>query len=293
MTRETTKLLGSQAFGGQMSQYVLDPTFGGQGGWSNDLTQWLNNQAYVSKQIFAIVLEAPAFFSQMGNPKKWVEILRAFFETHVKTIEGLHSGIEWTFEEHPVGGAGEMQSEVVDAKRAVSAPVVSVVDKVGLPFQNFFRSWGQYGMMDPDTKYALATNLDNAPDQAWTAEQYTATVIFIEPDASHKKVVKAWLCTNMMPHNNGEEDGRRDLTAAGELLTLSIEFTALTQTGVGVRTLAQTLLDGLNKTNANPYLRPAFIQDISSEVAVAEDTYANTMAVVAEEALTESINPTT
>jgi len=40
----------------------------------------------------------------------------------------------------------------------------------------------------------------------------------------------------MMPHSNGEEDGRRDMTAAGELLTLSIEFTALTQTGVGVRT---------------------------------------------------------
>jgi len=291
MARSSATLLGSQAFGEQLTQFATDPTYGGQGGWANDLTQWLNNQAYVSKQVFAIVMEAPGFFNLMSDPNKWVEILRAFFETHVRTIEGLHSGVEYEFEEHPVGGAGEVQHEVVNARRTPSAPVVSVIDKVGLPFQNFFRSWGQYGMMDPDTKYALASNLDNTPSEPWTADQYTATVLFIEPDASHNRVVKAWLCTNMMPHSNGEEDGRRDMTAAGELLTLSIEFTALTQTGVGVRTLAQSMLDNLNQTNANPYLRESFISDQDSDVAVAQDDYANTMAEVADTAVSLPVNP--
>ena len=290
-TRATATLLGQQAFGAQLTQYAVDPTNGGQGGWANDLTQWLNNQAYVSKQVFAITMEAPGFFQYMTDPDKWVEILRAFFETHVRTIEGLHSGIEAEFEEHPVGGAGEVQHEVVNARRTPSAPVVSVVDKIGLPFQNFFRSWIQYGMMDPDTKYALATNLATSPQAPWTADMFTTTVMFIEPDASHTRVVKAWLCTNMMPHSNGEEDGRRDLTAAGELLTLSIEFTALTQTGVGVKVLAQSLLSALNMTNANPYLRPAFIQAQDSDVAAAPDSYAATLAEVADTAITNPVSP--
>lgn len=293
MTRKTAKLLGSQAVGAQLSHHVLDPTYGGQGGWTNDLTQWQNNQAYVSKQVIAIVLEAPGFFSQMTNPLKWHEILRAMFETHVRTIEGLHSKIELSFDTHPVGGAGEEQHEPTDAKRATSAPVIGVVDKVGLPFQNFLRCWIQYGIMDPDTKYALATNLDNAPETAWLASQYTATVIFFEPDPSHKRVVKSWLCTNMMPHDSGDEDGRRDMTAAGEMTNLSIEFTAITQVGVGVKQLAQTLLDSLNRTNANPFLRPAFVEGIDSDVAAVTDTtYAKTMSLVADSAITESVSPT-
>lgn len=294
MTRKTAELLGSQTFGGQLSHYATDPTYGGQGGWANDLSQWLNNQAYVSKQLIAIVLEAPGFFSQMENPQKWHEILRAFFETHVRTIEGLHSGISLTFDEHPVGGAGEVQHEPTDSKRAPSEPTITVVDKVGLPFQNWLRCWIQYGIMDPDTKFALATNLENTPNQAWTAEQYTATVLFFEPDPSHRRVTKSWLCTNMMPHTNGDEDGRRDMTAAGELLTLSIPFTCITQTGVGVKQLAQSLLDELNKTNANPYLRPAFVEGIDSDVAAATtSSYATSMATVADTAIRESISPAT
>src|ERR1700752_3607841 len=291
MTRIVNQLLKNQTFDNTLSQYVSDPTYGGQGGYANDLTQWLNNQAYVSKQVFAIVMEAPSFFNLMNPPNKWVEILRALFETHVKTIEGLHSGIEYDFDEHPVGGAGEVQHEVVNARRTQSVPVITVIDKVGLPFQNFLRCWGQYGMMDPDTKYALASNLDNTPPGPWTAEKYTATVLFIEPDAAHKRVVKAWLCTNMMPKSNGDEDGRRDLTASGEILTLSIEFTAITQTGVGVKALAQSLLDLLNRTNANPYQRQAFIDGQDSDVAAAQDTYANTVASVADSAITDPISP--
>lgn len=290
MTRKTSRLLGDQAFGSQLSAYVNDPTYGGQGGWSNDYTQWLNNQAYVSKQIFAVCLEAPGFFNYMNNPNKWVEIFRAMFETHVRTIEGLNSGLGVEFDEHPVGGAGEVQHEPTNSRRTQSNPVIGIVDKVGLPFQNFLRCWIQYGIMDPDTKYALASNLATQ-DRPWTADMYTGTVLFVEPDAAHNRVNRAWLCTNMMPHGNGEETGRRDLTAGGELLTLSIEFTALTQVGVGVRALAQAILDQMNRSNANPYLRPAFIDGVDSDVAAADDTYANTIATVADSAITDSQAP--
>ena len=292
MSRAITSTLAGQAFGQELTSHAVDPTTGGQGGYANDLTTWLNNQGYVTKQVIAIVLEAPQFFQYMNNPSKWIEILRAMFETHVRTIEGLRSGIEYTFEGHPVGGAGEEQEEVTNATRQRSEPVIGLVDKIGRPFQNFLRCWGQYGMMDPDTKYALASNGANAPaNEPWSAEKYTATVLFFEPDAAHKKVEKAWLCTNMMPHNNGDEDGRRDLTQGGELLNLSIPFTAITQTGAGVRVLAQSMLDTLYRTNANPHLRNAFIQGQDSDVAATAEGYANTVATVADGATSIPVNP--
>ncbi len=291
MSRAFTQTLGGQAFGDTLSQHVIDPAVGGQGGYANDYTSWLNNQAYISKQVIAVVMEAPGFFNKMKNPEKWVQILRAFFETHVRMIEGLQSGLEVTFDEHPVGGAGEVQHEPTDSKRAQSAPVITVIDKVGLPFQNFLRCWIQFGIMDPDTKFALASNIDANDGEPWTADKYTATVLFLEPDAAHRRVVKAWLCTNMMPHGNGEETGRRDMTTAGELLTLAIEFTALTQTGVGVRALAQTILDSLNLTNANPYLRPAFISEQDSDVAREDNGYQSTVNSVRDSAITDPVNP--
>jgi len=291
MTRATATTLGTQAFGQYMTQNVLDPTYGGQNGWANDYTQWLNNHAYISRQIVPVVMQAPGFFQYMQDPLKWVQILRAFFETHARSIEGLNSGLEWEFEDHPVGGAGEVQSEVANARRQVSEPTVGVIEKDGLPFQNFLKFWGQYGMMDPDTKYALASNLSDDDDTIWTPDKYTATVMFFEPDARHRRVTKAWLCTNMMPRSSGEETGRRDLTAGGELLTLSIQFTALTQTGVGVRALAQSLLDAMNVSNPNPYLRAAFLDSIDSDVAAATDSYATTIQTVADQAVTDSVAP--
>lgn len=293
MTRKVADLLGSQAFGDQLTQNVIDPSFGGQGGYAPNLAQWLNNQAYVSKPTIAVVLEAPGFFSLMTDPNKWVEILRAVFETHVRTIEGLRSGITWTFDEHAVGRGGEVQQEVVDAKRERSEPVIGLIDKAGLPFQNFFRIWGQYGMMDPETGFALASNINITDNQPWLADKYTATVMFFEPDMAHKRVVKAWLCTNMMPMNNGDEDGSRDPTAPGTFLELSIPFTALTQVGTGPKLLAQTLLDAMNRTNANPYQRAAFIDGMDAEVAAVDQnvSYASTIQTVVDTQIETSVAP--
>ena len=52
------------------------------------------------------------------------------------------------------------------------------------------------------------------------------TILFVEPDFAHKEV-EAWLCTNMFPKAAGEVTGKRDLSAAGEMLTYSVEMPSM------------------------------------------------------------------
>ena len=67
----------------------------------------------------------------------------------------------------------------------------------------------------------------------------------------------------MFPKGTGDIIGERDKTSAKDITQRSIEFTAISQTGIGVNALAQMLLDRINITNANPYLRPAFVDGIA------------------------------
>jgi hypothetical protein len=99
------------------------------------------------------------------------------------------------------------------------------------------------------------------------ADWSTMTCLFIEPDNLHRRVVKAWVTTNMMPKETGPIEGKRDLTSASELLELSIPFTGISQYGLGVNKLAQAILNNINVTNAVPFLHKAFINTADSNVA--------------------------
>lgn len=267
MARIENALLGKSAFGANQNSPLLDLTHGGQFGWAPNLTEWVSNQGYVRRNLVCILLEAPKFFSLMPNPEKWVECLRALLEIHAKSIDGYNAGLDAEFEEHAVGGAGEMQEELTDVKRARTTPKFSFTEKYGRPIQTFLQNWIQYGMMDPDTKYALIGTLaaSQVPSDM-LADWFTASVLVFEPDPTHRKVVNSWITSNMMPKSTGEITGKRDLTTAMELVTLDIEFTGISQSGLGTNIVAQRILDTINLENANPYLRPGFIQNISADV---------------------------
>ena len=272
MARVTDALLGNKAFAAGANQPMLDPTFGGQFGYAPDLTEIVSNQAYVRRNLIPILLEAPAFFKLMPEPQKWVDTLKAIVEKHCRTVEGLSGGLTVDVDEHPVGGGGEMQQEVTDVKRARSEPVFTFVDKYGMPIQTFFHHWITYGLMDPETKYALTNTLANPPSDM-LLDQYTASMIFIEPDPQHRRVVKSWISVNMFPLETGDITGRRDLTSAAEISNLSIRFAAVSQFNLGSNIVAQKILDSINMRNANPYLRPGVIQNINADVAASSKGY--------------------
>lgn len=268
MARVTNAILGNVGYGRGSTSPMLDLTYGGQQGYSPNLVEIVNNQAYIRKNLICVLLEAPKFFQQMPDPQKWVQSLKALFELHCRTIEGFNAGLTADFDEHPVGGGGEMQQELTDMKRARSEPVFGFVEKYGMPIQTFLYYWMTYGGMDPETKFALSGTLSTPPSDM-LMDQYTATAIFIEPDPTHTRVMKSWLTTNMFPKSTGEIIGKRDLTAASEVLNLSVEFTGISQFGLGANAFAQSILDTIKLTNANPFLKQAFIQGINSDVAAA------------------------
>lgn len=291
MARLTDSILGAPSAGVAYSKAssapMLDLAYGGQNGWSPNLIEWVSNQAYVRQNLICLVLEVPRLFTVLPDSAKWVQAVKSMMELHVRTIEGFNAGLTVEVDEHPVGGAGEFQQEVIDVKRARSEPVFGFVEKYGRPIQTLLDYWIRYGLKDPDTKYALAGILNQSPSDM-LADWYSMTCMFIEPDPTHSRAVQAWLTTNMYPRGTGDITGKRDLTAASELNNLSIEFAGISQYGAGVTAFANRLLGELKTTitHADPFMRPAFVQNIAADVDAANNTgYKTQAATVAKEAV--------
>ena len=285
MSRLTDALLDQRAFAKGATQPMLDLSYGGQFGWAPNLTEWVSNQAYVRRNLVCILLEAPRFFQLMPDSQKWVMTLKSLMELHARTIEGFKAGLTVDTDTHPVGGGGEMQDEIIDVKRARSEPVFTFNEKYGRPIQTFLYNWIQYGLMDPDTKFALVNTLSGQKPDDMLADWYSMSCLFFEPDPSHRKVVKSWVTTNMFPKETGDIEGKRDLTTGSEILTLSIPFTGISQFSMGTNILAQRILDSININNANPYLRPSFVQEISSDVNAATEGYKEGIQGLADSAV--------
>lgn len=254
---------------------TIDLELFGMNGYSPDLTGWVSNQAFSAKPLICLLVEAPKGFQLLPNPEKWIGTLKSIVELHAQSIEGLTATLEVEIASTPIGGAGQQHEDFTNVTEGVSKPVFKIPEKYGNAIANFFRGWITNLMMDPNSKYPNVITLgttkptDNLPDM------YAATMIFIQPDPTHTKVNHAWLCTNMFPNGSGEITGRRDLTSAQELVVHDITFTAITQFGVGVNQFAQTLLDSISLTGANPQNRAAFVDKIDADIAASKAGYAN------------------
>lgn len=266
MTRKLTDaILGNNiAYAQGHQNAMVDLRFGGQNGFTNQLNQLISNQPYVSRPLIALLIEAPLGFEDLNNPSYWTESLRALIELRAEKIAGLDSTIEVVTEETSmVGGAGEMHQDFTNVTRARSNPVFTWPESYGLPVKAFWEGYVSNLMMDADSKVANVNTLREAGARpsAMLADYYTFTCAFIEPDRTHSKVVRSWLCTNMMPTGRlAQSEGTRDLQQAGQSLKYDITFTAVTQVGTGVDYYCQQLLNNINIVGANPLMRKAFTQ---------------------------------
>lgn len=266
---------------------ILDLQYGGQHGWSPNLVEWTSNQAYVSRPLHCVLLEAPRMFKVMPDSAKWISSLKALFELHAYAIEGFNAELKVETDTHDVGGGGEKHHEVVNVTREASTPKFTFIEKYGRPIQTLLDYWIRYGLMDPETKFALLGTLGSGDVKDMLADWYSATCLFIVPDPLHKTVDKAWLTTNMFPTSTGQIIGKRDLKSGQEMLTLDIEFPGISQYGLGVSRFAQTILDKMNTTNADPFMRPAFAQGISADVESVATGYKAGLETVGATAVTK------
>ena len=258
----------------------------GQQGFQTDFTGYVSNAAYVRRNLIAVLVEAPRGFQDLPNSDKWIATLKSMVELHANSIEGLQSTLTVDFVENPVGGAGEIQEDVSNVTRARSTPTFTWTEKYGKPINAFLTGWITNLIMDPVTKVPNVVTRDNVEGPSDVLPDYTGcTILFFEPDPTHSRVVHAWLCTNMHPKTAGEVVASRDLTAAGESVNYSVEFTSLTQEGVGVVRLAQRYLDQMNMSGVNPNIKPAFVEDIEADVRAADNSgLADNMARTGNEA---------
>lgn len=264
MSRITDAVLAKdEVFAGHSPALKL--VHGGQNGWlprigqvgadGKNYEEWISNHAYIKKNVIPVVIRYPKFMDFMPNSADWIATYKALIELHPLSIEGLSSGLTVEFDEHAVGGAGEMQEELTNVTRARSTISHTYKEKAGKSIQKFLDYYIRYGMMDPDVKKPLVTEYINSMEDIggmYTPDYYTGTVLYIEPDTTHKVVVDAWLCSNMAPKGNGDRTGKRDLRSAGEAPELSVEFTSITMNNEAVLAMADTILASLTVINDIP-----------------------------------------
>jgi len=237
---------------------------------------WAADQAYIKRDIIPVVLQVPKGFEYLPGGDYYIKACVALFEKHARTIEGLDSSITVNTGEHELGLEGAKYQEPVNVTVAESNVSISLTEKYGQAIKNFLDVWIRYLIMDPQTKSPLisqylkaakatktqtgsgettTTNI-NQPVQlngaamhhnVWGTENYTMTILFIEPDILNLKVVNAWLVSNLFPKSIPNITGKKDKKADKEIEELSIEFGgfALHSRNIHVRKLAQDMLDKL------------------------------------------------
>lgn len=239
-------------YGGQMG---FMPRIGTVGIDGKNYEEWISNAAYIRRNLIPILLTYPRFFDLMPYTSTWIRTLKAVMEQHPLKIEGLKQSITVETDNHPVGGAGEIQEEYTNVTRDPSTPSFSWQEKSGEAIARFWEWYITNGMMDPDTKIANVKTYatDDNYNGLYTPDFYTFSMMFIEPDALGKKANRAWLCCNMFPKGSITVEGSRDIRQAGELKEISLEFSQLgCPPSVALMNMAKALLSAMNSLKKVP-----------------------------------------
>lgn len=258
-----------------VQNHMANINLGGQQGYMPDYEILDSNANYVKPNLIAVLIAAPRGFDDLPDPEAWIGGLKAMVERHATRIEGLRSTLNVEWQETAIGGAGEMQQDVSNVTRERSEPAFTWPEKYGKPFKTLLSGWIYYLLADPNTKVPMVVTRGLTRRIDMTPSYRGATMLFIEPDVTHTRVVEAWLSTNMMPNTSGPIEGSRDLTAGAELNEIQVTFSAITHYSLGVNEYAQKVLDSLSLTNANPMLAPAAFDSISADVVKQTNGYAD------------------
>lgn len=259
--------------------------YGAQGGYlgrvgmvANDgksYAEWIANQPYVKRNIIPILIQAPRFFDFMPDPQGMISAYKSMMEVQPLTIEGLNSEITVEFVDTPVGNAQEIQEEPAKVNRAKSDITYTYKEKAGRAIQKFWDTYIRWGIMDPDTNVPLITTLFKSIDDfngLYTPDFYSGTMLYIEPDITHRVVVDAWLCSNMIPKGAGNRTGKMDRRSPGESLDHSIEFTSITMNTEAVLRFADIVLQNITVINKIPDLDMILpVSDIDPKVQAANN----------------------
>ena len=217
---------------------TLDLRVGGNHGFSPRISEYLNNKAYIRRDLVPIVLSTPRMFTLMSDPKGWIEVLKAYVELHCHKIEGYNAKLTVQVAEQQI--REEMQQDPTKVIRERSLPVLHSIEKEGNPIQKLHEFWITNGIMDPDTQKIRASNLENAPED-WLADWYSMSLLLFEPDVNFRYVRRAFVTVNMYPLDTGDILGSKDPNGEKDLLDLAIPYSGITTSNEGTRVFAQSV----------------------------------------------------
>lgn len=274
MARHADAILTGKGMARDRLTPMANTILSGQNGHAPDLRHYHGNADYIRRQTIARMFDYPRGFDLYGSDRQiYIDTLKALVELHAQSWEGLNKTLSVSSQSSPIGGSGEQQDTPSNVTRARSEPVLSVPDKYGLPFQSLFTDWIQDLIQDPDTGVPNIITRSGANVGSILPDFYTMTVLFFEPDPTFSKVQRAWLVTNMYPTTAGDDTGRRDKSADGEQLNLSIQFTGVQQVGRGVNALAQAELNKMRLAYTDPNNAPAFVDRIDESLLRSQFDY--------------------
>ncbi len=262
-------LLRDKAFGQGTDRTMLDPRYGAQNGYATDFPSIMNHVPYTNNNVITVLLAAPEGFKYLPNPEIWTQTLKALFEKEAQKIEGFTSKLEPEFQSTPFGNAGEEMDVVVGMKRARTTITIDVVERVGRPWTEFFNTWQLFFGMHPETKHPLGVTLQNPPPH-YLPNMTSAIILSYEPNTAMNGIEKAWVVYNLFPKEGVEVAGKFDKQSTGELLTISMPFTGITQQGLEVNRLALKHLTAMNLAGTNPNNRPPAVSAASADVDAAK-----------------------
>ena len=249
-----------------VNRRMADLRYGGQMGYSPDFSTWVNFHPYVSRHVIPILVEPPLGMRFLPNANHWIGALRALIETIPMAITGLNAELTVNTQTVPFGGGGQEFEVYTNVKRAKPDINIQYTERVGMSIFRYWDAYIRYLMMDPDTKNATINTIDGSQLNDLMADQFSMTVLFIEPDELHRFVNQAWLVTNMFPKTSGVNQAKMDKANDNEKRDLTIQFSGIAQYGAGVDDFAQIVMNEINIIGADPHGREAFTNEISGYV---------------------------
>ena len=286
MSRITNAILEDQANAIKGKAPMLDLSHGGQYGLNRNYKEWISNQAHVTSNVHALLISPPKFMKIIPDSSKWISILKQFVETRPTKIDGLNSKLTVETVKHGQVGAIQ-QSEIVKVSREEISITHDYTVSYGRPEQEFIKFWIETAMKDPETQKPNLVGIATESVSDLLADMYGATVLYFETDPTGQFIDKAWLVADWYPKDTGDIIGSKDIDGSGELLQISVPMAGFAQVGVGVNIFAQSLLDSVSKLKTASDSRPAFIDEIDTDVSAVERGYAEDIENFDEDAISD------
>lgn len=272
---------GNGGFADGIQTEVMHLIKGGNFGYAKNWETWINGTPYVSRPLLTFLMETPLGFKLLPEAQTHISILRSLVETVRHRVEGLTHKLNVNKESNVAfGGSGQkfdVFSNVTEDQPTVS---FSWWERPGLAINRFMNFWITMLMMDAETKYAAISTVAGTEAYDALPDMYSMSVLFVEPNSTHTKVVQSWLGINMWPTATGDNSRSSDKENPGSLQEITIEFSGIFMYGPSVDNLSQKVLNSISLINANVYHSKTVLSGIDAMVANSPESYSQSVRAI-------------